>query len=51
MAEERDGLRAIALCSAGDTQAGLAQQARFLRQAPSSALTARVRGACPRSRP
>jgi hypothetical protein len=51
MAEERAGLRAIALCAAGDTRAGLAEQARFLRQAPSSALAARVRGACPRSRP
>jgi hypothetical protein len=46
MAEERVGLRAIALCAAGEGVLGRAEQQRFLGMAPSSPLAARVRAAC-----
>ncbi|HEX6244063.1 MAG TPA: hypothetical protein VFZ61_24275 [Polyangiales bacterium] len=51
MAEERLGLQAISLCAAGQRQAGQEAQRSFLRQAPNSALVARVKLACPRSEP
>jgi hypothetical protein len=46
MRDERVGLRAIALCTAGESEAGRAQQQLFLQRAPSSTLAARVRRAC-----
>lgn len=45
LAEERAALRAMALCDAGDREAGPATAA-FLRRYPGSALASRVRGAC-----
>lgn len=51
MAEERQGLRAIALCATDRRDEGVVAQGDFLRQAPSSALASRVQSACPRSKP
>jgi hypothetical protein len=46
MAQERVGLRAIALCAAGQVAAGSAEQQRFLSMASRSPLAPRVRAAC-----
>lgn len=47
MAHERSGLRAVALCDAGERERGLREQAAFLRADASSTLAQRVRHACP----
>lgn len=46
LTQERDGLRAIALCAAGRTSEGLVERERFLRTAPRAPLAGRVRDAC-----
>jgi trimeric autotransporter adhesin len=45
-ANERRGLRVLALCSAGLTAEGEREQAAFLREASASPIAARVRTAC-----
>lgn len=45
-AHERRGLRAVALCEAGESARGKRERARFLRQDSHSPLAARVRKAC-----
>ena len=45
LAEERDGLTALAQCAAGDVQAARASASRFLRRYPTAALAERVRSA------
>jgi hypothetical protein len=49
MSEERDGLRAIALCKEGDLVQGKASALSFLRMYAGSAMAGRVRGACKES--
>jgi hypothetical protein len=51
MSEERDGLRAIALCRDGDPVQGKASALSFLRLYPDSAMAGRVRAACKESAP
>jgi hypothetical protein len=46
MTEERDGLRAVALCKGDDPARGSAAAQSFLRLYPDSPLGARVRSAC-----
>jgi hypothetical protein len=46
LAQERRGLRVLALCGAGRRAEARRQRARFLNAAPDSLLAARVRGAC-----
>ncbi len=46
LAQEREGIRVIALCRAGRLPEGRAAAERFLSQAPKSSLATRVRAAC-----
>jgi hypothetical protein len=46
MAEERQALRVLALCAAGQTASGSAEQAAFLRAYPRSTYAPRVISAC-----
>jgi hypothetical protein len=45
LAEERDGLTALAQCAAGDVSAARSSASRFLRRYPTAALAERVRSA------
>ncbi len=47
LAEERRGLRVLALCGLGETERGRAEQQQFLHSTPHSVLAERVRDACP----
>jgi hypothetical protein len=44
---EREGLRAIALCTGGQAQAGSAAREQFLKRHASAPIASRVRTACP----
>ncbi len=46
LAQEREGVRAIALCSSGNTSAGQSAAQRFLSSASKSPLASRIRSAC-----
>jgi len=46
LAQERQGLRVLALCAAGRQAEGAAARTRFLRAAPRSPLAGRVEDAC-----
>jgi hypothetical protein len=46
LSQEREGVRAIALCSAGSMSQGQAAARRFLAQASKSPLSSRIRSAC-----
>ncbi len=46
LSQEREGVRAIALCSAGSTAQGQAAARRFLSLAAKSPLSSRIRSAC-----
>jgi hypothetical protein len=46
LSQEREGVRAIALCSAGSMSQGQAAARRFLEQASKSPLSSRIRSAC-----
>ncbi len=46
LSQEREGVRAIALCGAGSTAQGQAAARRFLTQAAKSPLSSRIRSAC-----
>ena len=46
LSQEREGVRAIALCSAGSMSQGQAAARRFLAQAAKSPLSSRIRSAC-----
>ncbi len=46
LAQEREGVRAIALCSSGNTSAGQSAAQRFLSAASKSPLASRIRSAC-----
>ena len=46
LSQEREGVRAIALCSAGSVSQGQSAAQRFLSQAAKSPLASRIRSAC-----
>jgi len=46
LSQERAGVRAVALCRAGQLSQGRAAAKRFLAQSPDSPLAARIRAAC-----
>jgi hypothetical protein len=46
LSQEREGVRAIALCNAGSMSQGQAAARRFLAQASKSPLSSRIRSAC-----
>jgi type IV secretory pathway VirB10-like protein len=48
LAQERQALRVVALCDAGDLARGREEAERFLQEHPRAALAERVRAACPR---
>jgi hypothetical protein len=48
LAQERQALRVVALCDAGDLARGREEAKRFLQEHPRAALAERVRAACPR---
>lgn len=46
LAQERDGLRVLALCASGDAEHARREAERFLQRAPQSPLAARIRKGC-----